>query len=62
MQRGCDIHDSLAEIYDIHVLNHFFVDIFTIAVIEIHIKKQNKQKPYRPTGYRRLTLKLFSQN
>lgn len=28
MQRGCDIHDSLAEIYDSHVLNQFFFGCF----------------------------------
>lgn len=56
MQRGCDIHDSLAEIYDSHVLNQFFLDVFTIAVIKFYMKKQNKQKPYRRKGYMRLTL------
>lgn len=56
MQRECDLHDSLAEIYDSHVLNHFLRNIFTIAVIKFYMKKQNKQKPYRRKGYRRLTL------
>lgn len=44
------------------IKSFFVVDIFTIAVIKFYMKKQNKQKPYRHTGYRRLTLKLFSLN